>query len=115
MASSLQYTVSGAEKRAEDLRRTLASFPTRAAAGDSDAILSQFEQLSTQLKLLQERGADAVAEATLDRHFVVPSALSGLDTMLVGGLKRHIENKNLSKIDRRTIFGHWSSSLFACF
>lgn len=88
---SLNAVLQGSEKRADDLRRTLLSFdPARAAAaGDRDgvgSVFSTFEKLSQQLGLLLDRSSDPTAQAILERHFAVPSSVSGFDRAPIPGL-----------------------------
>ena len=81
---SLDAVLAATERRTEDLRRTLASFDPGRATNFAEALL-HFETCSQQLGLLLERGTEASADALLERHFVVPSAISGLDAPLAGG------------------------------
>lgn len=66
--------------RANDLRNTLAAFDgTSLVRKDGYATaVGSFQKLSKQLTMLQERQADPSAAATLERHFTVPSAVTGL-------------------------------------
>ena len=88
---SLNAVLLASEKRADDLRRTLLSFdPARAAAaGDRDSVgsvFSTFEKLSQQLGLLLDRSSDPTSQAILERHFAVPSSVSGFDRAPIPGL-----------------------------
>jgi len=74
-----QCMLAASEQRADDLRRSLRTFDAGRGGGRFGAVLQQFEQLSKQLVLLQERSIDTNAQALLERHFVVPSAVSGFE------------------------------------
>ena len=81
----MDSVLSATERRAEDLRRTLASFDPARATSFAQVLL-HFESCSQQLGLLLERGTDASADALLERHFAVPSAIAGLGTTAIGGV-----------------------------
>ena len=72
-----RFLASTAE-RAEDLKQRLAAFDGSPLLVDEfGPVLSSFQQLSSQLKLLEERRA-AESNTILQRHFVVPAAASGV-------------------------------------
>ena len=75
----MQSLISASEQRADDLRRTLRTFDAGRGGGRFSLVLQQFEQLSRQLILLQDRSTDTNAEALLERHFAVPSSVSGFE------------------------------------
>lgn len=84
--SSLTALLSGAEQRADNLRRSLRNFDAGRGGATFASVLQQFEQLSKQLVLLQERGADANAEALLEGQFAVPSSVTALQSAAVPGM-----------------------------
>jgi hypothetical protein len=68
----------GTEERARDVQRKISTCDTSSLLReDFTPVLKNFQELSQQLSLLQERGTDLTA--ALDKTFVVPSGVSGLD------------------------------------
>jgi hypothetical protein len=69
-----------AHERADDLRRTLAAFDGSSLVRPDghETVVATFAKLSKQCGLLEERQGDDITALLLSRHFVVPSAASGL-------------------------------------
>lgn len=82
----LPKVLGDAEHRADELRRTLQSFDATRRGGRFGVVLQQFEQLSKQLVLLQERTTDPNTQELLERQFVVPQSVSNLGSAAASGI-----------------------------
>ena len=79
----LPHWLASTAERAEDLKHSLNAFddtPLR-GTGEFSRALAQFQQLSQQVQLLEDRRADG--SDLLERHYVVPSGVTGLDVAAV--------------------------------
>ena len=83
MSRVLPRWLASTAERAEDIKHSLATFddtPLR-GTGEFARALSQFQQLSQQVQLLQDRRADG--RDVLEWHYIVPSSVTGLDVAAV--------------------------------
>ena len=112
------YRVEGTEERARDLQRTANTFDgTRLLHDDVAHVLASFAQAGEKLRLLHEKGLTAQNEALLERHFIVPSAASGVDSSLMPHLlssrldKEQEDEEAMLQRDAEScgsMHGHWS-------
>ena len=77
----MQRWLASTYERADDLKRTLAAFDGSSLVRPDghEHVVATFQKLSKQLTLLQKEESDASAAAMIERHFAVPSAVTGLD------------------------------------
>ena len=114
----LARALEGTEERARDLQRTANTFDgTRLLHDDVAHVLASFAQAAEKLRLLHEKGLTAQNEALLERHFIVPSAASGVDSSLMPHLlssrsdKEQEDEEAMLQRDAEScssMHGHWS-------
>jgi len=83
---SMQSLLISAEHRAEELKRSLRNFDAGRGGGRFGTVLQQFEQLSKQLVMLQDRTTDRNSQELLERHFAVPSSVRSFETATAPGV-----------------------------